>query len=129
MDKDPLDLGVDLRIVQFGGEGAVGATWPRIHPHCHLLSLEWLDEVAGAGSMMISDTHAISRDSSSSSWVRFACVAIFGLVALLAAIAVGIAIILPATLLLLLTMMMILLPAFAGLLLLHECLLLLIREQ
>jgi hypothetical protein len=27
MDKDTLDLGVDLRIVQPGGEGAIGITW------------------------------------------------------------------------------------------------------
>jgi hypothetical protein len=46
MDKDPSDLGVDIRIIKLYGEGTVGAAWPRICPHCHLLLLEWLDVVA-----------------------------------------------------------------------------------
>jgi hypothetical protein len=49
MDKDPSDLSVDLRIVHLGIEGAVGTTRPRIHPHCHLPSPEWLDVVADKG--------------------------------------------------------------------------------
>jgi hypothetical protein len=32
--EDPPNLGVDLRIVQLGGEGTVGATRPWVHPHC-----------------------------------------------------------------------------------------------
>jgi hypothetical protein len=43
MDKDPLGPGVDLRIVQLYGKGMARATWPRIHPHCHLSSSEWLE--------------------------------------------------------------------------------------
>jgi hypothetical protein len=49
MDKDPSDLGIDLRIVQLGGEGAVGTTWPRKHPHCDLSSPEWLYMVTDEG--------------------------------------------------------------------------------
>jgi hypothetical protein len=49
MDKDPSNLGVDLRIVQFSEEGAVGITWPQIHPHYHLPSPEWLDVAADEG--------------------------------------------------------------------------------
>jgi hypothetical protein len=49
MEKDPSDLGIDLCIVQLGGEGAVGTTCPRIHPHCHLPSPEQLDVVADEG--------------------------------------------------------------------------------
>jgi hypothetical protein len=49
MDKDPLDPGIDLRIGQLDREGAVETTWPRIHPHCDLLSPKWLDVVADEG--------------------------------------------------------------------------------
>jgi hypothetical protein len=49
VDKDPSDPGVDLHIIQLCEEGAVGTTWPRIHPHCHLPSPEWLDVVADDG--------------------------------------------------------------------------------
>jgi hypothetical protein len=48
-DWDSSDLGVDLCIVNLGGEGAVGTTLPEIHPHCHLPSPEWLDAVANQG--------------------------------------------------------------------------------
>jgi hypothetical protein len=49
LNKDPSDPGVNFRIAQFGGEGMVGAAWPRIHPHWHLKPPEWLDEVADEG--------------------------------------------------------------------------------
>jgi hypothetical protein len=49
MDKDPSDPGLDLRIIQLYDEGTVEATWPRIHPHCHLPSSEWLDTTADEG--------------------------------------------------------------------------------
>jgi hypothetical protein len=53
MNKDPLDLRVDLRIIQLGGEETVGTTWPQIHPHCHLPSLEWMDVAADEVSQEI----------------------------------------------------------------------------
>jgi hypothetical protein len=31
--EDPSDLDVDLRIIQLDGEGTVGETGSRIHPH------------------------------------------------------------------------------------------------
>jgi hypothetical protein len=37
-----LYLGVDLRIVQLPEEGAVGTTWPRMHPRGHFSSTKWL---------------------------------------------------------------------------------------
>jgi hypothetical protein len=49
MDKNPLVLGVDLYIVQLYGEGTIGATWPRICPHCHLPSSKWLDMATDEG--------------------------------------------------------------------------------
>jgi hypothetical protein len=53
MDKNPSDLGVDLHIVELCGDGTVGATWPWIHPHCHLSSSEWLDVVADEGTQEV----------------------------------------------------------------------------
>jgi hypothetical protein len=43
VNKDPSDPGVNLCIVQFGGKGTVGTTWPQIHPYCHLPSPKWLN--------------------------------------------------------------------------------------
>jgi hypothetical protein len=41
--KDPIDPGVDLRIIQLSREGMVGTTGPQIHPHYHLSLLKWLN--------------------------------------------------------------------------------------
>jgi hypothetical protein len=49
MSNDPSDLSVDLRIVQLYGEGTVGTTWSRVHPHGHLSLVEWLDTVVDKG--------------------------------------------------------------------------------
>jgi hypothetical protein len=50
MSKDPSYPGVDPRVVQLFVEGMIGTTWPCIHPHGHLLPIEWLDRVADKGS-------------------------------------------------------------------------------
>jgi hypothetical protein len=47
--EDPLDLGIDLHIIQLGREGMIRATRPQIHPHCRLLPLEWSNAVADKG--------------------------------------------------------------------------------
>jgi hypothetical protein len=43
MNEDSLDLFFDLHTVQLYGEGTVRAARPRIHPHSHFSSTEWLD--------------------------------------------------------------------------------------
>jgi hypothetical protein len=50
---DPMDLGVDHRIAQLFGEGMVGTTWPRIHPHGHLLLTEWLNPMVENGPQKV----------------------------------------------------------------------------
>jgi hypothetical protein len=47
--EDPPDPGIDLQIIQLGGEGAVGTARPRIQPHCHLLLPEWLNAMTYEG--------------------------------------------------------------------------------
>jgi hypothetical protein len=46
MSKDPSDLSVDLCITQHCGEGKVGKTYPRIHPHGHSSLTKRLDLAA-----------------------------------------------------------------------------------
>jgi hypothetical protein len=41
--KEPPNPSVDLHMIQLGRAGAVGINGPRIHPHCHLPSPEWLN--------------------------------------------------------------------------------------
>jgi hypothetical protein len=53
MRKDPADLGVDLHITQLLGEGAVGTTWPRIHPHGHPPLTEQLNSTAEKGPQKV----------------------------------------------------------------------------
>jgi hypothetical protein len=49
MSKDPLDLDVDLRIVQLGREGMIRTTWPQKYPYSYLSLVEWLDAAADKG--------------------------------------------------------------------------------
>jgi hypothetical protein len=49
MSKDPPDLGIDLRIIQFCGEGMIGTTWPWIYPQSYLLLAELLDTAVDKG--------------------------------------------------------------------------------
>jgi hypothetical protein len=51
--EDPMDPGVDLRIVLLGEEGTVGAARPRVHPHCHRPSPEWLNAAIDEGPLDI----------------------------------------------------------------------------
>jgi hypothetical protein len=57
MNRDPSDLGVDLRTVQLSGEGTVGVAQPRIHPHRHFSAVEWLDAEADKGPRL--STHLV----------------------------------------------------------------------
>jgi hypothetical protein len=50
-----MNMGVDLHIAQLLKEGTIGTAWPRIHPHDHLPSVEWLDAVTDKG---LQEVHA-----------------------------------------------------------------------
>jgi hypothetical protein len=47
--EDPPDLGVNLCIVQLGGERTVGAIGPRVHPHHRRPTPEFLNAVTDEG--------------------------------------------------------------------------------
>jgi hypothetical protein len=51
--EDPLDLDVNLKIIQLSGEGTVGATGSRIQPHCQLPPLEGLNAAADKGPQKV----------------------------------------------------------------------------
>jgi hypothetical protein len=44
-----MNPGVDLYVAQPIGEGTIGTTWPRIHPHGHFLLMERLNPAAKEG--------------------------------------------------------------------------------
>jgi hypothetical protein len=58
--KDPLDLGVNLRIIQLGSEGTIGTIVPQIHPYCHLLTSKWLNKVADEGPQEVRARQPVS---------------------------------------------------------------------
>jgi hypothetical protein len=55
-----LDPSDDFHIIQLNKERTVGASWPWIHPHCHLLSPEWLNATADKGLQEVRTYEAIS---------------------------------------------------------------------
>jgi hypothetical protein len=61
--KNPSYLGVDLRIAQLRGEGAVGTTWPRMHLHGHFSLTKRLDPTAEKGPQNL-HTHQSSLQQS-----------------------------------------------------------------